>query len=123
MTADAIAAEFAARRPRSLALFERARGVLAGAVGHDLRYSLPTPIYIERGKGGRKWDIDGNEYVDFLMGNGALLLGHADPEVVDAISRAAEFGTRSQTRFSDRSAMTCGLLPFCRFHWSMAASR
>ena len=86
-------ATFAARRPKSAALFERAKQVLGGAVGHDLRYSLPMPLYIQRGRGGRKWDIDGNEYVDFLMGNGALLLGHADPEVVEAISRAAAFGT------------------------------
>ncbi|MBL8849204.1 MAG: aminotransferase class III-fold pyridoxal phosphate-dependent enzyme [Planctomycetaceae bacterium] len=86
-------AEYAARRPKSLALFERARRSLAGAVGHDLRYALPAPIYIERGQGGRKRDIDGNEYVDFLMGNGALLLGHADPEVVEAIARAASLGT------------------------------
>ena len=84
---------FAARRPKSAAMFERAKKTLAGAVGHDLRYSLPMPIYIQRGSGGRKWDIDGNEYVDFLMGNGALLLGHADPEVVDAIARAAALGT------------------------------
>ncbi|MFO1096385.1 MAG: aminotransferase class III-fold pyridoxal phosphate-dependent enzyme [Planctomycetaceae bacterium] len=67
--------------------------VLAGGVGHDLRYALPTPIYIDHGRGGRKWDIDGNEYVDFLMGNGALLLGHADPQVVEAISRTAKSGT------------------------------
>lgn len=85
--------QFAERRPRSLALFDRAKRVLAGAVGHDLRYSLPTPLYIQRGEGGRKWDIDGNEYVDFLMGNGALLLGHADPEVVQAIAQAASSGT------------------------------
>src|SRR4029079_3837037 len=45
------------------------------------------------GRGGRKWDIDGHEYIDFLMGNGALLLGHGDPEVIDAISRAAALGT------------------------------
>lgn len=93
MTSTGLLAAYAARRPRSIALFERARNVLAGAVGHDLRYALPAPIYIDRGHGGRKWDIDGNEYVDFLMGNGALLLGHADAEVVDAIARAAERGT------------------------------
>lgn len=80
-------------RPKSAALFDRAKRVLAGGVGHDLRYSLPTPMYIQRGQGGRKWDVDGNEYIDFLMGNGALLLGHADPEVVEAISRTAALGT------------------------------
>jgi glutamate-1-semialdehyde 2,1-aminomutase len=93
MSTKDVMVAFAARRPKSAALFERAKRVLGGAVGHDLRYSLPMPLYIERGRGGRKWDVDGNEYVDFLMGNGALLLGHADPEVVDAIARAAAFGT------------------------------
>jgi glutamate-1-semialdehyde 2,1-aminomutase len=39
-----------------------------------------VPLYIARARGGRKWDVDGNEYVDFLLGNGAMLLGHADPE-------------------------------------------
>lgn len=84
---------YAARRPKSAQLFQRAQRVLAGGVGHDLRHSLPMPLYIQRGERGRKWDIDGNEYIDFLVGNGALLLGHADPEVIDAISRAAARGT------------------------------
>ena len=65
--------------------FERASRVLAGKVGHDLRAPNPLPLYIERGSGGRKWDVDGNEYIDFLGGNGALLLGHAHPDVVAAI--------------------------------------
>jgi glutamate-1-semialdehyde 2,1-aminomutase len=93
MTPEELITADAARRPRSVAMFARAGNVLAGAVGHDLRYSLPAPLYIQRGKGGRKCDIDGNEYVDFLMGNGAMLLGHADPEVIDAISEAAALGT------------------------------
>ncbi len=84
---------YAAQRPKSAAYFQRAQRVLAGGVGHDLRFFEPMPLYIQHGQGGRKWDIDGNGYIDFLMGNGALLLGHADPEVVDAISRAAALGT------------------------------
>jgi glutamate-1-semialdehyde 2,1-aminomutase len=93
MTPNDLMAQFAAKRPKSVAMFARARQALAGGVGHDLRYALPVPLYIERGRGGKKWDIDGNEYVDFLMGNGALLLGHADAEVVDAIASAALQGT------------------------------
>ena len=57
--------------------------LLAGGVGHDLRHFQPVPLYIARALGGRKWDVDGHEYVDFLLGNGALLLGHADPEIID----------------------------------------
>jgi glutamate-1-semialdehyde 2,1-aminomutase len=67
--------------------------VLGGGVGHDLRHFEPVPLYITRAKGGRKWDVDGNEYIDFLMGNGALLLGHADPEVCDAVNRAMSLGS------------------------------
>src|SRR5262247_2092796 len=81
------------KRKTTADYFDRAARVLAGKVGHDLRYALPLPLYIERAKGGRKWDVDGNEYVDFLLGNGALLLGHAVPEVLKAIGQAAALGT------------------------------
>ena len=84
---------YASKRQRSVELFERAGRVLAGKVGHDLRYFRPVPLYIERARGGRKWDVDGNEYVDFLLGNGALLLGHAVPEVLEAVHQAAALGT------------------------------
>ena len=92
-TASKLIEAYSLRRRRSAECFERAVGVLAGKVGHDLRYFEPIPLYIERAKGGRKWDVDGNEYVDFLLGNGALLLGHAIPEVLEAIASAATKGT------------------------------
>ena len=50
------------------------------------------PLYIQRGRGSRKWDVDGNEYIDFLMENGALLLGHADEEIVQAVCEATGEG-------------------------------
>jgi glutamate-1-semialdehyde 2,1-aminomutase len=84
---------YAAKRPVSANWFKRARAVLGGGVGHDLRHFEPMPLYIERGSGGRKWDVDGNEYIDFLGGNGALLLGHASPEIVAAITEAVGRGT------------------------------
>jgi len=74
-------------------MYDRAQSVLAGSVGHDLRYALPAPIYTARGKGGRKWDVDSNEYIDFLVGNAALLLGHADQEVVAAVQSVVADGT------------------------------
>lgn len=79
--------------PKSVALYERARSALAGGVGHDLRHAKPHPLYIQRAKGSRKWDVDGNEYVDYLLGNGSLLLGHAHPEVIEAAKAAMEDGT------------------------------
>ncbi|MCH2203854.1 MAG: aminotransferase class III-fold pyridoxal phosphate-dependent enzyme [Fuerstiella sp.] len=73
--------------------FKRAGTVLGGGVGHDLRHFEPMPLYIDRGVGSRKWDVDGHEYIDFLGGNGALLLGHAPKEVVTAITDAVGRGT------------------------------
>ena len=85
--------DYAASRPVSTTWFRRAREVLGGWVGHDLRHFEPLPLYIQRGAGGRKWDVDGNEYIDFLGGNGALLLGHAPAEIVAAITETVQQGT------------------------------
>jgi glutamate-1-semialdehyde 2,1-aminomutase len=52
-----------------------------------------TPLFIERGAGSRIWDADGNEYVDYVGSWGPLVAGHAHPEVVQAVRRAAERGT------------------------------
>jgi glutamate-1-semialdehyde 2,1-aminomutase len=51
------------------------------------------PIFVDRGKGASIWDVDGNRYVDYVQSWGPLILGHADPRVVRAISQAAERGT------------------------------
>ena len=78
-------------------LAERGRRAFPSGVTHDTRAFLPWPIYIERAQGGRKWDVDGNEYVDYIGGHGALLLGHNRPEVVaavqDALARGTHFGS------------------------------
>ena len=84
---------FTSARRQSAAWYERASRVLGGRVGHDARFLEPVPLYMARGAGGRKWDVDGNEYIDFLLGNGALLLGHAHPQVIEAIQQAAPLGT------------------------------
>ena len=90
---DDIAQAYAEARPQSAAWHARARAALGGTVGHDVRHFEPVPMYITRGESGRKWDVDGNEYIDFLLGNGALLLGHSPPEVVEAIGQALVHGT------------------------------
>ena len=51
------------------------------------------PIFIERGEGCDIWDVDGNRYVDWVCSWGPLILGHADPAVVEAVGEAAERGT------------------------------
>ncbi|MEE9278215.1 MAG: aminotransferase class III-fold pyridoxal phosphate-dependent enzyme, partial [Dehalococcoidia bacterium] len=62
-------------------------------VTHDIRYFEPFPVYVERAQGARKWDVDGNEIIDFVMGHGALLFGHAHPLLVKAVSEQIQRGT------------------------------
>jgi glutamate-1-semialdehyde 2,1-aminomutase len=85
--------EFRARHPKSAALAERARAAIPGGITHDIRHLLPFPVYIERAKGTRKWDVDGHEYVDYWMGHGALFLGHCHPAVVKAVQAQVAAGT------------------------------
>ena len=73
------------RGPESRRLFEQAKRNTAGGVGHDLRFARPFPRYIDRAAGSRMWDADGNEYIDYGMGNAACLLGHSPPEVLEAV--------------------------------------
>jgi glutamate-1-semialdehyde 2,1-aminomutase len=77
---------YADRTPRSRALHERAQAVLPNGVTHLGRYMEPHPVYVERAAGARKWDVDGNEYVDYFGGHGALILGHNHPLVMEAVA-------------------------------------
>ena len=81
---------------RSEQLFERAQRILPGGVNSPVRAFRAvggTPRFVARGKGSHIWDVDGNEYVDYIGSWGPLVLGHAVPEVLDAISDAAQRGT------------------------------
>ena len=82
------------KNPRSAELYNRSKNVFPSGVNHDLRYADPFPLGIARGKGARKWDVDGNEYVDYGMGSASLLLGHAHPAVVEALVQAAPGGSQ-----------------------------
>jgi glutamate-1-semialdehyde 2,1-aminomutase len=53
----------------------------------------PFPIYVDRAQGSRKWDVDGNEYIDYVMGHGALFMGHAHPKITAAVVEQAQKGT------------------------------
>ncbi len=83
---------YADKRPKNQTLFDDAKEVVAGGVGHDFRFTLPFPLYIERSAGSRMWDADGNEYIDYSMGNAAHMLGHGPPEVLAAIHQAVDLG-------------------------------
>ena len=70
---------YAESLPVSRALYDRAKEVFPDGVTHDNRRMQPFPIYIERAEGAYKWDVDGNRYIDYWMGHGALLFGHNPP--------------------------------------------
>jgi len=84
--------EYVARHPRSHDFFERQRRVVPGGFTHMSRVLTPFPLFIEAARGAHKWDADGIEYVDFWMGHGAMLLGHAHPDVVTAVAEQAARG-------------------------------
>src|SRR3546814_13292564 len=83
----------------------------------------PYAIYVDRAQGSRKWDVDGNEYVDYYGGHGALILGHKHPKMLEAVHRQLDRGThfgachelevrRSEER---RGGKECGST--CRSRW------
>ena len=79
---------------RSEELFARAGRSIAGGVNSGIRkMERPVPLYFARGDGPRLWDVDGNEYIDFQIGQGALLYGHAPRGMADAIAAQARLGT------------------------------
>lgn len=88
-----IVREYLLRTPQSARLAASARETFPGGVTHDARHIQPHPIYVARAEGSRKWDVDGNEYVDYTGGHGALILGHGHPKVVAAVERQLTLGT------------------------------
>ena len=78
--------EYRRKHPGSVRLHERALPLFAAnGATHSARILEPFRPYITHAKGSRKWDVDGNEYIDFTMCHGALLLGHSHPDVVKAV--------------------------------------
>ena len=76
---------------RSSELFAKAQGYIPGGVNSPVRSFRSvggTPLFIQRGKGSRVWDADGNELVDYVGSWGPLILGHAHDSVVEAVERA-----------------------------------
>ena len=84
------------QRSKSEALFTEAQKYIPGGVNSPVRSFRSvggTPPFIARGQSARVWDVDGNEYIDYLGSWGPLVLGHSHPAVVEAIKKSAESGT------------------------------
>ena len=93
MQTSRLVREYIEKTPKSQALYERAQQLFPSGVTHDSRLHSPYPLSVDRAEGSRKWDIDGNEYVDFFGGHGALIMGHGHPAIVDAVQEQVARGT------------------------------
>src|SRR3984885_2243835 len=83
-------------RPRSTEIFERGKKTLVGGVDSPVRAFRAvggTPLVIDHAEGARLYDVDGREYIDYVCSWGALILGHAHPDVVRAVGEQAKLGT------------------------------
>ncbi|WP_282941261.1 glutamate-1-semialdehyde 2,1-aminomutase [Paenibacillus sp. RC67] len=81
---------------KSAKAFAEAKEVIPGGVNSPVRAFKSvglTPLFVERGEGSRVYDIDGNEFIDYIGSWGPLIVGHSHPEVVEAIKKTAEKGS------------------------------
>jgi glutamate-1-semialdehyde 2,1-aminomutase len=78
---------YESRTPECKALFDEASKILPGGVGGNGKFMQPYPLYVEKAYGGYVWDVDGNQYIDMLMGAGVHILGHHPEPVVDALAQ------------------------------------
>lgn len=81
--------------PNSAKLYERGKKLFPSGITHDSRYLLPFPIYANRAEGSKKYDVDGNEIIDYWAGHGAMLLGHSHPAIVEAVQKQLELSTHA----------------------------
>jgi glutamate-1-semialdehyde 2,1-aminomutase len=115
--ADKEAEVFRKRTPRSFEIFNKAKTLTPYGVHSNYRYTEPYPLYCSKGKGSKIWDVDGNEYIDFCMGFGALATGHAHPDLVEAISERVRKGTL--LGFEGEDSVRLGSLVTRRFNLDM----
>ncbi|MBV9250314.1 MAG: aminotransferase class III-fold pyridoxal phosphate-dependent enzyme, partial [Acetobacteraceae bacterium] len=88
-----IVAAYRERTPGSAKLAQEAGELFPSGITHDARHVDPYGVYITHAQGPHKWDVDGNRYIDYFGGHGALLLGHNNPSVAEAVRNAFAEGT------------------------------
>src|ERR1044071_2564765 len=88
---------------RSRQHLERAKRSLAGGVSSPFRVKAPVPLYFRNGCGARLEDVDGNEYIDYCLAWGPMILGYCHPAIVEAMRRQAElpadYGAQHELEF------------------------
>jgi len=100
---------------RSQALYAAARQSLAGGVSSDARRGVqPVPLYISHGAGPRLWDVDENEYIDYVLGQGPLILGHSYPAIIESVKAQLDRGQVYSAQHElevEVAAAVCRLVP------------
>ena len=78
---------------RSRELYERSKKSLAGGVSSNIRlHEQPVPLFFERGQGSHLYDVDGNEYIDYVLGQGPDIFGHSPNFIIDAVADGMKRG-------------------------------
>jgi glutamate-1-semialdehyde 2,1-aminomutase len=111
---------FRERQPVSARIGARASRSLAGGVTSSWQITRPQVVWMDRGRGSKVWDVDGNEYVDFHGGYGVMFVGHAHPRIVEAVSRRIALGSHFAQPTEDAAVVSAELarrfgLPLWRF--------
>jgi len=85
--------KYISRTKKSETIWNEAKNLLPGGVAGDAGFLAPRPIYLEKAKGGKLYDVDGNEYIDLLLGGFQNILGHSSEPVIDAVKKQLDLGT------------------------------
>src|SRR5438445_9285590 len=102
---------------RSSQLFAAAKKKIPGGVNSPVRAFRAVggkPFFVQRAAGARVWDVDGNEYIDYVCSWGPAILGHAHPKIISAVKAAAELGTSfgiPNPHEVTMARLICGLVP------------
>ena len=78
---------------KSKSLFDNAKRVIPSGVNSPVRFFEPYPFFVKKAKGSKIWDEDGNEYIDYCAGYGAMLLGHRNSKVISSVAKQLKIGT------------------------------
>lgn len=99
---------------KSEQLYGRARASIAGGVSSDARRMSPVPLFVDHASGSELWDVDGNRYLDYVLGQGPSLLGHAPSALQEAVTqqlaRGVSFAAQHE-RESDVAERLCKMVP------------
>lgn len=111
---DRITKQYKARTQKSFQLHQEAKTVFPGGDTRNVTFFKPYPSFMDRGKGCRLWDVDGNEIIDFQNNYTSLIHGHAHPCIVEAVQEQIEKGSVFSAPFSKQTELAeiiCARVP------------